>query len=279
MSVFMSASRRGALGVIAAVGLSALALALAPVRRVRMAVDDVRRRGRGRRWWGMAIDLDLCTSCGSCVVACKSENNVPIAGRDPEKAGTAIAWMNLVPKDRPQGTGSPVELLPTPCMQCANPPCIKVCPVNATYQNDEGLVAMIYDRCVGCRYCEAACPYSVRFFNWSEPEWPESFKSLLNPDVSTRPEGVVEKCTFCSHRLRSASEQARLAGRELEDAELQRLPACAQACPADAITFGDLHDEHSLVSRLSRSPRVFRLLEHLGTLPKVFYLARDRREG
>jgi molybdopterin-containing oxidoreductase family iron-sulfur binding subunit len=289
MSIFAMTNRRGALGVLSALGLSAMALALAPVRRVRMALDDVRRVGRGKRWWGMAIDLDLCTSCGACVVACKSENNVALTGAEPEKAGTAISWMELVPKvDGADGNGAtgasdvartPMELLPTPCLHCENPPCVKVCPVNATYQNDEGLVAMIYDRCIGCRYCEMACPYSRRYFNWSEPQWPESFKNLLNPDVATRPEGVIEKCTFCSHRLRKARETARLAERELADAELQKLPACAQSCPANAITFGDLADSTSLVSRLSRSPRVFRLLEHLGARPKVFYLARDRREG
>jgi Fe-S-cluster-containing dehydrogenase component len=285
MSLFAMTNRRGALGVFSAIAMSALALGLAPVRRARMAIDDIRKKGRGKRWWGMAIDLDLCTSCGACVVACKSENNVGITGADPLKAGTGIYWMNLVPKEGTSGdplapgSTSTSELLPTPCMQCENPPCIKVCPVNATYQNDEGLVAMIYDRCIGCRYCEVACPYSVRFFNWSEPEWPESYRNLLNPDVSTRPEGVVEKCTFCSHRLRRASETARLEERDLQDGELQKMTACAQSCPADAITFGDLADSKSLISRLSKSPRVFRLLEHLGTRPKVFYLARDRRQA
>lgn len=275
MSLFRVASRRGLIGGLSVLGAAAVALAVAPFRRARIALDDVRRGGRGKRWWGMAIDLDLCTSCGGCVVACKSENNVPVAGTTPEQAGTGIYWMNLVPRDEPDSERQ-LELLPMPCQHCENPPCVKVCPVNATYQNDEGLVAMVYDRCIGCRYCEAACPYSVRFFNWSEPVWPEGFENYLNPDVATRPEGVVEKCTFCSHRVRSASEKARLEGRELADAELQKLPACAQSCPAEAIVFGDLADSESLVSRLSRSPRVFRLLEHLGARPKVFYLARDR---
>ena len=275
MSLIRVASRRGFVGALSVLGAAALTLSLAPFRRARMAFDDIRRRGRGKRWWGMAIDLDLCTSCGACVVACKSENNVPAAGPEPEKAGTGIYWMNLVPRTEP-GTERQLELLPMPCQHCENPPCVKVCPVNATYQNDEGLVAMVWDRCIGCRYCEAACPYSVRFFNWSHPEWPEEFKSFLNPDVATRPEGVVEKCTFCSHRLRKASEKARVEERELSDGELQKLPACAQSCPAEAIVFGDLADPESRVSRLSKSPRVFRLLEHLGVRPKVFYLARDR---
>jgi molybdopterin-containing oxidoreductase family iron-sulfur binding subunit len=278
MSFFGANSRRGVLGTIGILGASAAAFAFAPLRRFGIAIDDVRRKGRGKHWWGMAIDLDLCTSCGACVVACKSENNVPSAGHAEGHAGTAIAWMNLVAKDG-SAASDPTEVLPTPCMHCENPPCIKVCPVNATYQNDEGLVAMIYDRCIGCRYCEIACPYSVRFFNWTEPSWAEEHKSLLNPDVSTRPEGVVEKCTFCSQRLRKTKEHARLDGRELADAELQKLTACAQACPAEAIVFGDLADDSSRVSRLSRSPRVFRLLEHLGARPKVFYLSRDRREN
>ncbi|MEO6711291.1 MAG: 4Fe-4S dicluster domain-containing protein [Planctomycetota bacterium] len=278
MSFLRSATRRGLLGALGLFGTGAAAFALAPLRRVRMAIDDVRRNGRGKHWWGMAIDLDLCTSCGACVVACKSENNVPNNGSAPDHAGAGIAWMNLVPKEGSEPS-DPIELLPTPCMHCENPPCIKVCPVNATYQNDEGLVAMIYDRCIGCRYCEIACPYSVRFFNWTEPNWAEEHKNLLNPDVSTRPEGVVEKCTFCSQRLRTTKENARLEGRGLVDTELQKLTACAQACPAEAIVFGDLADGKSRVSRLSRSPRVFRLLEHLGARPKVFYLSRDRRES
>ena len=123
-----------------------------------------------------------------------------------------------------------------------------------------------------------ACPYSRRYFNWKEPEWPESYRNFLNPDVATRCEGVVEKCTFCHHRIRRADEEARREERPLVDADVQHLTACAQSCPAQAIVFGDLHDEESLVSRQSRSPRAFRLLEHIGTKPKVTYLAKDRRE-
>ena len=164
-------------------------------------------------------------------------------------------------------------------MQCDDPPCVKVCPVGATYITDEGIVAQIYDRCIGCRYCQVACPYSVRQFNWGEPQWPASYRNYINPDVPTRPHGIMEKCTFCHHRIRRREEEARLAGEPLDDEALQRLTACAEACPAQAITFGDLNDPESKVSRLHRSPRAFRLLEHLGTKPKVVYLARDRREG
>lgn len=232
------------------------------------------------RRWGMAIDLDTCTACGACVVACQTENNVPYAGPEPERAGTSAHWLNILPATDDADMGDRAnESLPVPCMQCDDPPCVKVCPVGATYVTDEGITAQIYDRCIGCRYCEVACPYSVRQFNWGEPNWPDSYRNYANPDVSMRPRGVVEKCSFCHHRIRDRQEESRISGEPLEDSSLQRLTACAEACPAQAITFGDLNDEESRVARLHRSPRAFRLLEHLGTKPKVVYLARDRREG
>jgi len=231
-----------------------------------------------RARWGMAIDLDLCTACGGCVVACASENNVPITGSTAADAGTSIAWMGLLPKETSGDEFAQSEMLPMPCMHCEDAPCVKVCPVNATYQNEEGLVVQISDRCIGCRYCMVACPYSRRFFNWKEPDWPESYRNLLNPDVSTRPEGVVEKCSFCSHRIRKLREESRVAEHKITDDDLQRLTACAQSCPADAIVFGDLNDSESRVSRMAGSPRASRLLEHLGAKPKVFYLSRERRK-
>lgn len=231
--------------------------------------------------WGMAIDLDLCTACGACTVACRTENNVPMTGHAPGSEGTAIYWMDLIPKEHIDHNDPQMieQILPVPCMHCDNPPCVKVCPVGATFQNEEGITAQVWDRCIGCRYCETACPYSRRYFNWSAPEWPEEHRNFLNPDVATRPSGVVEKCTFCHHRIRDLRETARLEEREITDADVQHLPACAQSCPTQAITFGNLKDPDSLVSRLSKSPRVSRLLEYLGTKPKVFYLAKDRRVG
>lgn len=222
--------------------------------------------------WGMAIDLDKCTGCGGCVVACRVENNIPVAGAEQCEQGRGIFWMDLLTIEEGAYPHTRRQVLPTPCNHCENAPCVKVCPVGATYQSEEGIVAQIWGRCIGCRYCTTACPYTRRYFNWSAPQWPESLKSQLNPDVATRPVGVVEKCTFCHHRIRAARARARAEDRALTDADVQRLPACAQSCAAGAITFGDLDDPESAVSRLSKSPRAFHLLEDLGTHPKVTYL-------
>lgn len=232
-------------------------------------------RTRRRRHWGMVIDLDRCSGCNACSVACRQENNVPSYGDDPLYAAARPEWMSLLWQE-PQRAGALPSLLPLPCMHCADPPCTKVCPVGATYKDPDGITMQVWDRCIGCRYCMVACPYSRRSFNWTAPQWSASEVQMLNPDVATRPVGVVEKCTFCHHRIRKLCEEAALEGREPTDAECQRLPACAAACPASAITFGDLDDPDSLVARLAGSPRAMRLLEHLGTEPSVYYLERDR---
>lgn len=231
--------------------------------------------GKKRAKWGMAIDLDTCTGCGSCVVSCKVENNVPFTHDDPNLYGTQISWMTMLP----MGTNGSTQLTPTPCMHCENPPCVKVCPVNATFQNDEGIVDQIWDRCIGCRYCMNACPYSRRYFNWTAPEFPETHQQALNPDVATRSHGVVEKCTFCVHRVRNLRENCAAEERDITDEDVQMLPACAQSCPADSIIFGDLNDPESLLSRLAHSPRAHRLLEHVGTKPKVYFLGKDKKIG
>lgn len=222
--------------------------------------------------WGMAIDMDRCSGCGACVVACQVENNVPTPGADQSEQARAIYWMDLLTTETGEFPDIKLEVMPVPCMQCDDPPCTKVCPVGATYLNDEGIVAQIWDRCIGCRYCMAACPYSRRYFNWDHPDWNTTEQQALNPSVATRPEGVVEKCTFCHHRIRDCKEQARADERKLTDNDLRHLTACASACPAQAITFGDLNDPKSDVSRLHKSPRATRLLEELGTKPKVVYL-------
>ena len=271
-------TRRSFAQRLAVLGSALVAAFSLPARLVRARSApkaESEPEGAQRLRFGMAIDLDRCTGCGACVVACRTENNVPQLGPEDEMRGADIYWMDLLPRE-PQ-EDRPGDFLPLPCMHCDDPPCVKVCPVNATYQTSEGIVAQIYDRCIGCRYCQVACPYGRRYFNWLDPPRPESYLSSLNPDVAIRPKGVVEKCTFCNHRVHHAKEEARVAGRPLEDAELRRLPACAQACPAEAIVFGNLADEASEVSRLSASPRAFRLLEHVGTRPKVTYLSKDRR--
>ncbi|MBI2191666.1 MAG: 4Fe-4S dicluster domain-containing protein [Planctomycetes bacterium] len=220
----------------------------------------------------MVIDLDKCTGCQACVVACRAENNVPVAGPAQTQNDRGIFWMDMLEVSEGSYPDLQRQLTPIPCNHCENAPCVKVCPVGATFINEEGIVAQVWARCIGCRYCTTACPYSRRYFNWQAPSWPETMKNQLNPDVATRPKGVVEKCTFCHHRIRRAREKARAEGRELADADVRTLPACAQACPAEAILFGDLGSPESEVSRLARSPRAMRLLEDLGTHPKVVYL-------
>jgi len=224
--------------------------------------------------WGMVIDLDRCTGCQACVMACKAENNVPAVGAREAGNGRIISWMQVLTEEDETRPGEVRRFLPRPCLQCDDPPCTKVCPVYATYRNPEGIVAQIYARCIGCRFCMAACPYNAKYFNWRvyQKEGPGQ-----NPDVSVRPKGVVEKCTFCHHRLQKARERALAERRDLAPGEY--VPACAEACPARAITFGDLSDPGSEVSRLARSPRAFRLQEELGTKPKVIYLTEGENHG
>jgi len=223
--------------------------------------------------WGMVIDLDKCTACQACVVACRQENNVPFAEEDQAKMGRAIFWMQLIPEIEGEYPKLKARFMPRPCFHCDNPPCVRVCPVGATYKNPEGLVGQIYGRCIGCRYCTAACPYTARYFNWFAPEWPEEMADKMNPDVYVRTQVVVEKCSFCAQRIRKAKDRARIENRPIRDGEV--VPACAETCPSDSIYFGDLDDPRSIVSILTRSRRAFRVEEHLGTEPKVIYL----REG
>jgi Fe-S-cluster-containing dehydrogenase component len=227
--------------------------------------------------FGMAIDLDRCLRCQACVVACAAENNVPPRGRADGAGERPIHWMDMLALPaRAPATALLRGPVPVPCMHCDEPACVQVCPVGATYRADDGVVAQIWDRCIGCRYCMIACPYSRRYYNWTAPAWPGGDPSSVNPDVAMRPAGVVEKCTLCDHRIRARYERARLGEEPVTDADLQRLPACAATCPTEAITFGDLADPQSAVSALARSPRAARLLENLGTGPKIFYL-RGRR--
>ena len=221
--------------------------------------------------WGMVIDLDRCTGCGACEVACKSENNVATVSPEQADLGRAFAWMKVITQVEGDFPNTTMRFVPRPCMHCDNPPCVSVCPVAATYINAEGIVGQIYPRCIGCRYCANACPYTVKYFNWYAPQWPESERESLNPDVSLRPKGVIEKCTFCHHRLQKAREEARANDRELSEADYQ--PACAEICPTGAIVFGDLENPLHRVHAQKHDPRAMRIMEELGTEPKVYYLA------
>jgi len=227
--------------------------------------------------FGMAIDLDRCLRCQACVVACAAENNVPPLGAEQSALTRPIHWMDML---MPDGGVAESELgrapAPIPCMHCELPECVKVCPVGATYLADDGVVTQVWDRCIGCRYCMAVCPYGRRYFNWTAPAWPGGDPSSANPDVALRPAGVVEKCTLCQHRIRAVLERARIDDEPVADAAIQRLPACAATCPARAITFGDLADPDSALSKLAKDPRAVQLLARFGTGPKVFYL-RGRR--
>ena len=218
--------------------------------------------------WGMVIDLDKCTACQGCAVACRAENNVPVAGPQETLKGRAIFWMNMLTVSEGRYPELHQQFIPTPCNHCDDPPCIKVCPVGATSRSEDGIIQQIPTRCIGCRSCQVSCPYSRRYFNWSTPAYPDTLMRNLNPGVAVRTHGVIEKCTFCHHRIRAARQRVGV----LKDEDVRRLPACAESCPADAIAFGNLNDPDSEVSRLARSPRAFKLLEELGTHPKVIYL-------
>ncbi|MBI4463940.1 MAG: 4Fe-4S dicluster domain-containing protein, partial [Acidobacteria bacterium] len=176
--------------------------------------------------WGMVIDLDKCTACQACVVACQVENNVPFLGPEESAKGRSIYWMKVVALPEGRFPRGKIRFLPLPCLHCDNPPCVKVCPVDATNITPEGIVRQIFSRCIGCRYCTTACPYTVRQFNWSRPEWPAPLDQALSRDVSVRARGVVEKCTFCHHRLQLARDLARFEDRPLREGDY--LPACVE---------------------------------------------------
>jgi len=217
--------------------------------------------------WAMAIDLDRCTGCAACVAACYVENNIALVGPDEHAAGREMSWIRLEPFTREDGK---LDLIPMMCQQCDAAPCEAVCPVYATYHNPEGLNAQVYNRCVGTRYCANNCPYKVRRFNWIDHPLENPQQLMLNPDVSKRPKGVMEKCTFCVQRITTAKDKAKDAGRLVRDGEI--VPACAQTCPAQAIVFGNILDKGSKVYAQSQDKRAYRALEELGTQPAVYYL-------
>ena len=227
--------------------------------------------------WGMTVDVDRCTGCSACVVACQSENNVPVVGREQAAYGRIQHWLRL--ERWQEGTAAqPLNMfLPMFCQHCEVAPCEPVCPVYAAYHTREGLNGQVYNRCVGTRYCGNACPYHVRRFNWFNYTWPAPLDQQLNPDVTVREAGVMEKCTMCLQRIVAAKAQARDDGRAVQDGDMQT--ACQQTCPTRAITFGNLKDGNAESVKLSRSARGYRVLEEVGTQPSVTYLKKVvRRE-
>ncbi|HTM26280.1 MAG TPA: molybdopterin-dependent oxidoreductase [Vicinamibacterales bacterium] len=232
--------------------------------------------------WGMAIDLNACTGCSACVAACYSENNIPVVGERACAEGREMSWIRIERYDAPRaqrGGRRRFEsvFLPMLCQQCDEAPCEAVCPVYATYHNPEGLNAQVYVRCIGTRFCSNNCPYKVRRFNWARPSWPAPHQMALNPDVTVRSAGVMEKCSFCVQRIHAGKNAAAREARTLRDGDI--VPACAQTCPADAIVFGDLHDPSSRVARLAQDSRGYHVLEELNTRPAITYLKRIMPES
>jgi molybdopterin-containing oxidoreductase family iron-sulfur binding subunit len=246
--------------------------------------------------WGMTVDLDRCTGCSACIAACYVENNLPRVGEDETRLVRQMAWLRI---DRWVGDGEPVleagrvqpsqsrEKLgetdirnaPIMCQQCGAAPCEPVCPVIATYHNEEGINAMIYNRCIGTRYCANNCPYKVRRFNYWDNQltkWPEPMELGLNPDVTVRGQGVMEKCNFCVQRVQYARQEAKHAGTLIPDGAVQT--ACQQSCPSNAISFGNLRDRQSAVSQKAADPkRGYHALHALNTRPAVTYLSKVLR--
>ena len=246
--------------------------------------------------WTMAINLDLCIGCNACSTACYAENNLAVVGEKRFAKGQAMHWLRIERywdeegKDHPESGAS---FLPMMCQQCGSATCEPVCPVAATYHTPDGLNAQVYNRCIGSRFCSNNCPFRVRYFNfysYYESSWPEPLNLQLNPDLTVRDKGVMEKCTFCVQRLRVAKDKAKMENRKLQDGEV--VTACTQACPTSAIVFGDTLNPESKVSKLWKQHQVkrgvykqtkedpqlrgYRIFEELNVDPSVMYLDRVR---
>ncbi|HMV65697.1 MAG TPA: 4Fe-4S dicluster domain-containing protein [Myxococcota bacterium] len=228
--------------------------------------------------FGLTVDTNACNGCGACSVACYAENNLPIVGPKKVAEGREMAWIRVNRYwEQNVGGQDDIRFVPMMCQQCGHAGCENVCPVLATYHNIDGLNAMVYNRCVGTRYCSNACPYSVRRFNYHTYLWPEPFNLQLNPDVTTRQMGVMEKCTFCVQRIRQVKSAFKDGGnftRVVPSEVWESVPACVEACPSQALTFGNLKDENSKVSKARKSARAYWPLEDLNTFPAVTYLAK-----
>ncbi len=225
--------------------------------------------------WGMVVDLDRCIGCGACSAACYAENNIGVVGEKRILQGREMAWMS-VERYHASDQMERVTFLPMMCQHCDNAPCESVCPVYAPHHSKEGLNNQIYNRCIGTRYCVQNCPYKVRRFNWFTWEWPEPMNLQLNPDVTVRSKGVMEKCSFCIQRIKAAHDVAKNENRLIQDGEVA--PACVQTCPTNALVFGNLMDKTSRVRKLTENPRAYQALGYLNTKPAVIYLKKVVQE-
>ena len=248
--------------------------------------------------WGMVVDIDRCTGCQACVVACQSENNIPINEEAHFKQRRPIQWMRIERYWEGEFPNIKARFIPVMCQHCDNAPCEPVCPVFATYHNPEGLNVQVYNRCIGTRFCANNCPYHARFFNFWEPAWPESLKNQLNPDVTVRSRGIMEKCTFCVQRIRRSKRDERRDGEPLQDGDRGLNPACVNACPTDTLVFGDISDvmeaAHAdqpmpaepksragklIAKEMQENGRGYSLFEDLGTRPNVVYLKKVDKDA